>query len=508
MSILDWIEVGKVSAERDENLANYFYDNGTLKKLIDNKRYFLMLGRKGSGKTALFNHFTENPKDFIGNNDVVVSISLDDYSWNVHSLLAKNQSADSLAYKQSWRFVFMLEVIKQLSSSGITSKQVKTAQKTIEKIFGSPIPNLFDLIRSKILSLSKLKLPNGGLDLENLNLDSFEVNGGEVAFEDVAKNDDLKTNLSSNIEGLTKYLERVIQSEMPLSNTIYICFDRVDEAWDKTSQEISIKVITGLIAASDSLTQKFDGKIRPIVFLREDIFETLPLNDKNKLREDCGSLLKWEKSGLLSLMLKRINYYGSKHGVIVSDIDDLFDRAEMRQRMKPSNYILKRTMFRPRDIICFFSKIISVLIDQKNDPFYDSAEVEDKLLVTAIYTAESQYSEWILEEIKEEWSVQSPIIKQLFDAIQNNGSTILLKEEYRTQLSRLGLKFDSAAQFNEQLKFLYNNSIIGFKIGDQNYWRYKCIYNSQGFSDEEQYHIHDGLIKALNLSEPRSSASE
>lgn len=34
MSILDWIDVGKVSAERDINLNNYFYDNGTLKKLI------------------------------------------------------------------------------------------------------------------------------------------------------------------------------------------------------------------------------------------------------------------------------------------------------------------------------------------------------------------------------------------------------------------------------------------------------------------------------------------
>lgn len=508
MNILDWIDVGKVSAERDDNLKNYFYDNGTLKKLISNEKFFLMLGRKGSGKTALFNYFTENPNEFVTDQDIVVSISLDDYSWSVHALLTQNQAADSLSYRQSWRFVLMLEVLKQLSRLEGVGKQVKTAQSTMEKILGSPIPSLFDLVKSKILRLSKLKLPKGGFDLENMNLDTLEIDGGEVAFEDVSDNPDLRTSLSSNIEGLTKFLETAVNSELPLKQRVFICFDRIDEAWDSTSQEVSIKVITGLIAAADSITQRFSGNIRPIVFIREDIFETLPLNDKNKLREDCGSLLKWDKDGLQNLLLQRINFYGKNFGVSISDIDELFDRVEMRQRMKPSNYILKRTMFRPRDIICFFSKIIAVLKDQQNDPFGESPTICDKLFVDSIYEAEAQYSEWLLEEVKEEWSVQAPTIKQLFEAIQNNGSTILPKSDFKSQLSRLGLDFETPAHFGEQLRFLYNNSIIGFKVGKQNYWRYKCTFNSQGFSDEDEYHVHDGLTKALNLSEPRSSNAE
>lgn len=32
MAILDWLEVGKVAAERDENLSKYFYDTGVSKK--------------------------------------------------------------------------------------------------------------------------------------------------------------------------------------------------------------------------------------------------------------------------------------------------------------------------------------------------------------------------------------------------------------------------------------------------------------------------------------------
>ncbi|STR22357.1 hypothetical protein [Klebsiella oxytoca] len=33
--ILSWIDVGKLSAERDDNLINYFHDNGVLKNIID-----------------------------------------------------------------------------------------------------------------------------------------------------------------------------------------------------------------------------------------------------------------------------------------------------------------------------------------------------------------------------------------------------------------------------------------------------------------------------------------
>lgn len=503
MSILDWIDVGKVSAERDINLNNYFYDNGTLKKLIENNNHFLMLGRKGSGKTALFNYFTTNPKDFVNENDKVISISLDDYSWNVHSLLAQNQTADSLAYRQSWKFIFLLEIIKTLSSNCDATKEIKEASRCLEKIFGSPIPGIFDLVKSKILSLSKLKLPHGSIGIEGA--DNIELDAGEVAFEDVCDNDELKRKLCSNIEGLTRYLERAVDSIISPSYRIYICFDRVDEAWDVASQEVSVKVITGLIAAADSLNQKFKKLVRPIVFLREDIFETLPLNDKNKLREDCGSLLKWDKEGLQNLLLKRINYFAKRNGISdVTNIDALFDREVMRQKMRPTGYILKRTMYRPRDIICFVSKIISALNDQQNDPFNDYEEVKDKLLVSAIYDAEYQYSEWLLEEIKEEWFVQAPEINQLLDAIQNNGSTIIVKHEYKIQLEKLGFDLSQPLHLNEKLKFLYGNSIIGFKIGGQNYWRYKCFYNSQGFSDESEYHIHDGLVKALNLVETRA----
>jgi hypothetical protein len=42
MNILEWISVGKVSAERDDLLSKYFYDNGVLKTVIDSRSSFLV----------------------------------------------------------------------------------------------------------------------------------------------------------------------------------------------------------------------------------------------------------------------------------------------------------------------------------------------------------------------------------------------------------------------------------------------------------------------------------
>ena len=62
-SILDWINVGEVSAERDKNLTHYFYDAGVSKEIIDNPKQYLLLGRKGAGKIAVFLHLTRKPKE-------------------------------------------------------------------------------------------------------------------------------------------------------------------------------------------------------------------------------------------------------------------------------------------------------------------------------------------------------------------------------------------------------------------------------------------------------------
>jgi hypothetical protein len=508
LNILDWIDVGKVSAERDANLSKYFYDNGILAQVIANPAAFLILGRKGAGKTAVFKYLTENPLQYIKSEDILVPLSLEDYNWKVHQLLESQESAASLAFKQSWRFVLLVETVRAVAERARDRNtplpnQLKAAAMLLERLFDQPLPGLTVIIGRKLLGLSKLKLPKGGIDLSTGDVGSVEVAGGEVEFSEVEQSTDLRSALSSNIERVIDCLSNAVDECESLGGNVYICFDRVDEAWDEVSVELSKRVIAGLIGAADSISHRYDGVVRPIIFLREDIFSVLPLNDANKLREDCGSLLKWDKASLEKLLLQRINYFGSLKSVSrVSSIDLLFEKKEMRQRTRPFSYLLKRSMMRPRDLISFMSRIIDTTKEKANDPFAAEDYIaKDCFETEVIYEAEPGYSEWLKEELFDEWKAQYPIIRDLLNAIQNLGSTNFRAEDLRKHINA-----SSAAgngKFIDALRFLFENSIIGFKTGASSIWKFKCFYPSQGFVESDEYHVHDGLVRALNLKEPR-----
>jgi len=47
------VDFGVLDAESEKNLSGYFVDTGVLAKLASGQKHFV-IGRKGSGKTALF----------------------------------------------------------------------------------------------------------------------------------------------------------------------------------------------------------------------------------------------------------------------------------------------------------------------------------------------------------------------------------------------------------------------------------------------------------------------
>lgn len=513
MPILDWINFGKVSAERDDLLSSYFFDNGVLHSVIRSPSSFLILGRKGAGKTAVFKYLTENSSRFIEPKDILVPLSFEDYNWSIHALLTNEAKAESMLYKQSWRFIILIECVKSYASAFEASgrplpKRLAAARKLLERLFDSPIPSIYQIVGRKLLSLSGLRLPGGGLDLEDGVLDEIKVDGGEVTFDQVQHSKDLRQHLSENIENLIGHLDRALSDADSTWPTIFVCFDRVDEAWDEVSYESSRKVIAGLVSACDSINSQYKGKLRPIVFLREDIFDVLSINDANKLREDCGALLHWNKESLINLILRRVNYFAKEAGQpLVTDIDALFDKIEMRQRARPANYILRRTMMRPRDVISLMSRTVETMREKAEDPFADEPLIFEKLECDSIYSAEPGYSEWLKQELLDEWKVQRPFIVHLLNAIQNHGSSNFTQDALANELRKLGGEI-SHADLLSNLRFLFDNSIIGFKLGASKEWRFKCFYPSQGFVESDDYRVHEGLVRALNLTEAREREAD
>lgn len=498
--MFDWLEFGEVSAERDQNLKNYFFDNGILKAIVANPTSFLVLGRKGAGKTAVFQYFSSFPEQYLDDADTVISISMHNYAWRIHELLAEEGRSAGLAYIQSWRFIILSTLARHLVERGLAPRPIKKSVSILDKIFGPPIAGKLDIIGAKLLSLSKVRLPAGSIpgDITSINVD-----GGEVSFEEISEQPSLKKALSTNIGRLVQMLDdafRDSQKDLPRS---FICFDRLDEAWLVESLEQSKKLIAGLVSAAETLVQDYGGRVRPIIFLREDIFNTLDLNDKNKLRADCGKLLAWKAESLERVILERVNFHARNAGVAeVTSLNELFDREKMRQGRTPLDYAVLRTMVRPRDLIYLLRLAKEDQRNRLDDKFEEDVET-DRLECQSMYNAEAAYSEWLVNELKDEWATQFPDVNRILEAVQNNGSTNITRDELRASLQNMGIEVPEA-ELTRYMRFLFDNSIIGFRVGKSQRWMFKCINPAQGFLDAEVYKIHDGLTKGLNLREPRA----
>ena len=477
-NILDWIDVGDVSAERDNNLSKYFYDAGVSKKIINNPKQYLLLGRKGAGKTAVFLHLSSRPDNLFGNDDLVVPLSLQSYNWQAHELLIDSQKEGGFQHRDSWRFVVCIESIKAVtnhlkSQRKPIPKSIKSALNVLEKLFSNPIPSWADLLGEKLFSLGGLELPSLGL-----SEDAVKATGGSISFEEIKEKKDLRSLMNRNISSLTNWLEKCLE-EIPPEIKIFLIFDRLDEAWVASFFEQSKTIISGLLHAAEYSLMKFSGKIRPIVFLREDIFWTFDINDRNKLREDCGESLKWNTESIEKLILERINYYGKlQTQPIVNSLQELFHEKEMRSRTPPVKHLFNRTMCRPRDMVAFLKRTIQAARDESL-----VNEQQNKLLTRSIYNSEPGYSDYLYDELSDEWRTQNINFSEYLAAVENIRYAIFTPTELHSQLQKKSLANDHA-EFRKIVRFLFDNSILGITIGESKQWRYKCFYPNQGFVDE------------------------
>src|SRR5882757_6348540 len=92
---------GDVAAE-DDAVLDYFLTTDAVSRITDSN-VFLVLGRKGSGKTALVRFFAEGAGRTISK-----PVNLRGYPWNVHSARIDRGAAEVEAYVSSWKYLICL----------------------------------------------------------------------------------------------------------------------------------------------------------------------------------------------------------------------------------------------------------------------------------------------------------------------------------------------------------------------------------------------------------------
>ncbi|MBA5980253.1 hypothetical protein HT737_09705, partial [Pseudomonas sp. MD195_PC81_125] len=114
---------GAVAAE-DEPVLNYFVETSAVSEIGDGEKY-LVLGRKGSGKTALVRYFNEKKQNGL----VSVALNLRGYPWALHAKRSDSDVDESERYEASWRYLIVVEfaqvVARKLTGTSKWTEEAK-----------------------------------------------------------------------------------------------------------------------------------------------------------------------------------------------------------------------------------------------------------------------------------------------------------------------------------------------------------------------------------------------
>lgn len=495
-------KIGELDAESDINfLENCFIDSGYLSKLLDSSdTASIIVGRTGAGKIALLHMVTQKAYKFKKLDPNDISIRFLEHSDIISFFEALNVNLD-MFYKILWRHILIMELLKirhDIKSeydtdhffSGLLSKFKKNEikRKAIEYFrewgdkFWIDTDNHLKEITYKLERDTKASL---GGDYTGISLTSeYAKHLSEEKKHEVRKRASEVVS-SLQIQKLNEILE--LLAEYSFSDTqknYYIIIDQLDENWAENNTRY--KFIRALIEEIKVFRRVKNIKI--IAALRHDLLiSVFNLTRSSGFQEEKYESyildIKWSSNQLIELVRKRIHEVFrrqyTKDGV---EINDLFPTPKGGTKGKqPMEYVIERTLYRPRDVLQFVNECFSVALER------------ERVSWDSIHKAESIYSGKRLKSLKEEWGDIYPsfeetieILRELPERFSKNDLPKASLDNILTELSfedtddpcaliaskLLNGEARESDVINEILLCLYKIGALGFKVTPQSPYKW------------------------------------
>jgi hypothetical protein len=318
-------------------------------------------------------------------------------------------------------------------------------------------------------------------NVRSISLDKIRIDTGQ--------GDSAYDRLSKSINVVNQEIKSRILSILPNDKDYYILFDQLDLGWD--GKEETKRLLIGLILAARDIVREAElskKQIHIVVFLRSDIYEGLRFEDKNKLSPDVVNIT-WDDDRLGELITKRIDVSSG------GNWENVFSDTPMRNRQQQLNYIAKRTMLRPRDMIQFCTDALN---ESKEN---NKAQIDNN----CIYAAERPYSEYIRKEIQDETKSLEHDIDELFDVIRQIGKEVMDRDTFLEICEERNIdKPKAALQSLVDLSVLGVYQTGGVARGSRIVYRYS-VESWRQLEPSAKLRVHPGLKYVLDVKSPRTA---
>lgn len=373
---------GADAAEDDANLSSYFLKTSTWHKVTTGK-IMLVLGRKGSGKSAIFKMLSEADL----NNTVVVPITPRLFALDIlNEFTSKYPDSPfnkEIAYATAWRYSLMLELL--ISIENETGNFKIGGEAGVHEWLRKNVELDADIISRTVAFLEKWTVDKIALSQLSASIAGNNRRGPLVGQQIDQTVSDVKKSLQQK-----KYV---------------IAIDNLDEGW--TNKEEARTYLAGLILAAKELSRLSNLSIT--IFMRTDMFRVLETayQHMDKFRQSI-EYIEWSPTSLARLISLRIQ----KHFGITNESNDMTWKRlfpiKMENHFITYKHITERTFLRPREIIQFCRLIIDTAAKFKKYKS-DTRDIRD---------AEIQYSDWKLNDLSGEYSAYYKNVDKLLECFR------------------------------------------------------------------------------------------
>lgn len=466
---------GKKEATYVKDFEQYYFDFNKNVERIMEKDKFLLLGKKGTGKSLLAEYLKK--KSF---KDPTWFCTISSYKeFNFHELIyLKSRDIKPNEYMAIWEWIILIEIAQLcINDQSVNCLAKENLEKFIESNFGDLKLNM-----NQIIEITKKGSLNGRI--------LHGILGASGGF-----GQDIKYTQGTFIDYLDSLRTNVIQVLKESSCHYTIVFDELDDKF--RNEDIYKSNIISLIKVTDRLNRIFleeNIKCKVILLLRTDIFYVLNDPDLNKIEQDNSIKLDWgntvkKDSPLFSMTLNKIRQ--SIPEFLNLNDNDLFNKLfpQTINRREPNEFILGRTYFRPRDLVTYLNFIVE---EYPNTTYFGYKGFIDM---------ESKYSEYLLKEIKNELygHISDTKIHETFTLLKQFKKNEFTYSEINSYYSERKNRYKNI-DIDESLKFMFNFSVLGNKWENKqrNKFFYSWAYRENTEINYDQiFVVHLGLRKEL-----------
>ncbi|MCX5132379.1 hypothetical protein OOK06_09835 [Streptomyces sp. NBC_00340] len=456
-------------------LREGFYDLGRIEESVLNSHEFLILGYKGSGKSAIGGRLQLIAQDSPGRYSAPAPIHVDRLSLKEFRGIIPETIDPHIRHQRVWELHLLIHIVSQLA-------QDAQADKAHRESIGAAHEQLQ---RAGVT-------PQSPAAMKRLRTSSVETLDTSLQSSGIARSTD-----ASRLEDWISYLKYEVSS-FRSSRQHYIFIDGLDDA--SIVQEGRAALLGGLVQASADLNDLFvstESPVKIIVCCRTDLYNRLSLPRAGKIRRDDGLELNWYQNTRDFRATHLVRLANLRAKLVDPNCSNVFDEffPERISGRAAIEFLLLQTRHTPRDLLQLL-KIIQGHVEEAG-----------KIPNASVLAGVAEYSgSYFIGEMRDALSTyfQQDYIRRIEELLGTLRKRQFSHQEL-TGVVQKDHRFKGKIDAEKVLSAMFDSGFLG-NVSDgpaggyEQYFRFKSRNPQAALVYDDGMQLHPGLWKTFNMA--------